>query len=143
MERNGTILVVLPVIIIIVGLILNFPEFLMGNPATLKNIIVTVGYLVIWIFILSYASKVKNRTLMKFYSAFWLITLFFGILTVYVNSTEINAYWATPFVGLLLPQWYGIEYFVDNLLVTAVIISSVSFVMSIATILLLQRPYPQ
>ena len=77
---------------------------------------------------------------MKYYSAFWLLTLFFGIVTVCVNITEINAYWATPFVGLLLPQWYGVEYFVDNLLVTVVIISSVSLVMSIATVLLLQRP---
>ena len=112
----------------------------MGHTPTIKNLVVTVVYITIWVFVLSIASRNKDRVMMKYYSVFWLITLFFAILTVLVNAAVFNAYWATPFIALLLPQWYGIELMVDNFLITSVIISSVSLILFIAILLSLKRP---
>ena len=140
MRGKVVILIALPIFALIVGLVLNFPEFLMGSPATIKNFLVTLVYIAIWIFILSIASQNKKRKIMKYYSAFWLLTLFFVVLSVYVNSVDFVANWAIPFVGLLLPQWYGIELLVDNLLITNIIISSISLIMFIATLLALRLP---
>lgn len=140
MKRKEIILIYLPIFAIIIGVVLNMPEFFKGSPATMKNLIVTLLYFAIWVFVLSIAYKYKNRKLMKYYSAFWLMTLFFAVLSVYINMVYFVANWAIPFVGLLLPQWYGIELFVENLLITNIIISSVSLIMFIATVLSLKRP---
>lgn len=111
----------------------------MGSLATIKNLIVTVAYIAIWIFILIITLKSKNRRIMKYYSAFWLLTLLFAILTGFDNVTEVNVNWAIPFVALLLTQWYGIELLVDNYLITSIIISLLSLIMFIATVFSLKR----
>lgn len=133
-------LIYLPVITIIIGIVLNMPEFFKGSPATSKNLIVTVLYIAIWLMVLSLASRHKERKILKYYSMFWLFTLFFALLSVYINTVHFVANWAIPFVGLLLPQWYGIEIFAENLLITNITISSVSLIMFIATLISLKRP---
>lgn len=140
MKNKVTISIIVPLFAIIVGLVLNFQEFLMGSPATVKNLIVTFVYIAIWIFILTITLKSKNRRNMKYYSAFWLLTLLFAILTGFVNVTGVNVDWAIPFVALLLTQWYGIELLVDNFLITSIIISSFSLIMFIGTVFSLERP---
>lgn len=140
MKRKEIILIYFPIFAIIFGVVLNMPEFFKGSPATMKNLIVTLLYFAIWVLVLSIAYKYKNRKLMRYYSAFWLMTLFFAVLSVYVNMVYFVANWAIPFVGLLLPQWYGIRLFAEHLLVTNIIISSVSLIMFIATVLSLKRP---
>lgn len=134
-----TITILLIIFAFIVCLILNFPDSLMGHTPTIKNLVVTVVYITIWVFVLSIASRNKDRVMMKYYSVFWLITLFFAILTVLVNAAVFNAHWATPFIALLLTPWYGIELMVDNFLITSVIISSVSLILFIAILLSLKR----
>lgn len=138
--KNKVFFIIVPIFTIIVGLVLNFQEFLMGSPATVKNLIVTFVYIAIWIFILIITLKSMNRRVMKYYSAFWLLTLLFAILTGFVNVTGVNVDWAIPFVALLLTQWYGIELLVDNFLITSIIISSLSLIMFIATVFSFKRP---
>lgn len=135
MKHKAIISIILPLAIIIVGLVLNFPEFLMGSPATIKNVIVTFVYLATWILILTINAKSKTRGIMKYYSVFWIITLFFAILVGYVNVTEATINWAIPFVILFLTQWYGINFFVESYLTISIIIVSISLLMFIATFL--------
>lgn len=139
--KNKILFIIVPIFAIIVGLGLNFQESLMGSPATVKNLIVTFVYIGIWIFIIIITLKSKNRRVMKYYSAFWLLTLLFAILTGFVNVTGVNVDWAIPFVALLLTQWYGIELLVDNFLITSIIISSLSLIIFIATVFSLKRPH--
>ena len=129
--KNKVLFIIVPIFAIIVGLVLNFQESLMGSPATVKNLIVTFVYIAIWIFILIITIKSKNRRVIKYYAAFWLLTLLFAILTVFVNVTDVNVEWAIPFIALLLTQWYGIELLVDNFLNTLIIISSLSLIIFI------------
>ncbi|MBM4761196.1 hypothetical protein [Bacillus sp. B15-48] len=138
MKNRIALSIALPIFAIIVGLVLNFPEFLMGSPATLKNLFVTVLYIVIWIYSLMITSKGKNRRIMKYYLGFWLFTLFFAILTGFVNIIDVNVDWAIPFVVLLLTQWYGFELLVNHYLITSMIISSLSLIMFIATFISLR-----
>ena len=140
MKERKTISIIFPIFAIIVGIKLNFQEFLMGSPATVKNLIVTFVYIAIWTYVLTITSKSKNR-IMKYYSAFWLLTLLFAILTGFINMSGANIdwSWAIPFVILLLTQWYGIGLFIDNFLISTIIISSLSLIMFIATIYSLKR----
>lgn len=129
---NKVFFVVVPIFAIIAGVVLNFQEMLMSSPATIKNVMVTFAYLAIWACILIITLKTNNHNATKYYLVFWLLTLFFAALTGFVNVTEVHGDWAIPFIALLLTPWYGIERFVDNFLITSIIIASLSLVMFIA-----------
>ncbi|MCT8138433.1 hypothetical protein H1D32_12170 [Anaerobacillus sp. CMMVII] len=131
--------ILLAIIIIIVGIILNFSEFSMGSPATMKNLIVTFVYFAIWVLVITIGAKSKSRGTMRYYSVFWLITLFFSIITGYVNVAEVNVDWAIPFVILFLTQWYGINFFVESFLTSSIIIAFISLIMFITTIVSLKK----
>ena len=138
--KNTIIFIIVPILAVIIAVVLNFQETLMGSPATVKNILVTFVYLAIWIFILIITLKSKNHNVMKYYSVFWLLTLFFAVLTGFGNVTEVNIEWAIPFIALLLTPWYGIELFVDDFLITTIIIASLSLIMFIAFLFKLKKP---
>jgi hypothetical protein len=134
MESKTIFLVLLPISIIILGIVLNFQEFLMGSQVSIKNLIVSLVYLAIWIVAFRICSKIKNRIIMRCYSVFWLLTLILAMITVFVNLTEVNLSGAIPFVILFLTQWYGIDYFIDSHIITLTLVSLVSLIMFIATI---------
>lgn len=143
-KATGTIIlsiiaIILSIMAIIGGMVLNFPEFLMGNPATIKNLIVTFIYIAIWIIVLGIGIKIKNRGLIKYSSIFWLITLFLALLTWYGNVTYANVSWAMPFVILFLGQWYGIDFFVGSHLTTSIVIAFMSLIMFTSTAISLKR----
>lgn len=131
--------ITLSIIAVIGCLILNFNEFLMGNPATLKNIIVTFVYLAIWILVLTIGIKIKNNGIVKYCTVIWVITLFVAILTICVNAAGVPASWAITFVILFLCQWYGINFFVRSFLVSSLIIALISLVMSAIAVISLNR----
>lgn len=139
MRNRVTGTIILSIMAIIGGGVLNFPEFLMGNPANIKNLIVTFIYIVIWIIVLGIGIKIKNRGLIRYSSIFWLMTLFFALLTWYVNVTHVNVSWAIPFVILFLGQWYGINFFVGSHLTTSIVIAFISLVMFISSSISLKR----
>ena len=139
MERNVSLSILLIVITFIVCLVLNFPASLMGDPATMTNVVVTFIYISVWILVMSIVSRNRNQFVLKFFLAFWLVNLFFAVLTVLVNMEILNAFWATPFVALLITQWYGIELFVDDFLITAIIISAISLLFIFAALLSIRK----
>ena len=139
MERNVSLSILLIIITFIVCLILNFPASLMGDPATIINVVVTFVYISVWILVMSIVSRNKNHVVMKFFLSFWLMNLFFAVLTVLVNLEILNAFWATPFVALLITQWYGIRLFANDFLIIAIIISSISLLFAFAALLSLRK----
>lgn len=139
MKNRATATIILSIISIFGGIILNFQEFLMGSHANLRNFIVTFAYIVIWILVLRMGAKSNNRGIMKYFSIFWTTTLFFILLTVYVNVTGISADWAIPFVVLLLGQWYGIRFLFGSIFTTLIVMAFISLAMSIISVVLLKR----
>jgi hypothetical protein len=135
LKGKAIVSIIVPILIITVAIEMNFSEFLMGSPATIKNLVVTFLYLATWIVILVVTAKSKNRILMTFYSVFWLMTLFFAIITGYVNVVEANVEWAIPFVILFLTQWYGFNYFVGSFLTASILIACISLIMVVTTVL--------
>ena len=131
--------VILSIIAIIAGMVLNFPEFLKGDTGTIKNLIVTFAYIVVWMIVLGTGIKMKNRGLIKYSSVFWLITLFLAVLMWYVNITDANVDWAIPFVILFLGQWYGINFFVASHLTASIVITLISLVMFAGSAISLKR----
>ncbi|MHC1685434.1 MAG: hypothetical protein AB6733_21245 [Clostridiaceae bacterium] len=117
------------VILVLSCMFLNFQEFLFGTPATEKNLIVTIVYLLSWILILITGIKNSSYKFMKYSYIFWIIMLLLSILTVYINVTGASVDWVLPFIALLLGQWYGLRFFVTNLLDVSIIIAFISLVM--------------
>ncbi|MGF7047838.1 hypothetical protein J2T13_002344 [Paenibacillus sp. DS2015] len=139
MKNNAITVVSLSIVAVIGGIVLNFQEFLMGNTATTKNVIVTLAYIAIWILVLVLASKNKSRIIMMYCLGFWIATLLFAMLTIYINVTEATVNWAIPFVIVLLGQWYGVMFLVGDFLIGSIIIAFISFGISTAVALLLRR----
>ena len=139
MKNKATTVIILSILTVIIGMGLNFQEFLMGSPATLKNFIVTFAYITMWMLIIIRSTKFKNRGVMRYYSIFWILTLFLSIVTGYVNITGAQVDWAIPFAILLLGQWYGINFFVGSFLTASIIITFISLVMLSITVILLKR----
>jgi hypothetical protein len=139
MKGKTVISIFLPLIIITVGIVFNFPEFLMGSPATIKNLIVTIVYLAIWVIALTISKKSKNCGILKCYSVFWIITMFFAIITGYVNVVDANADWAILFAILFLTQWYGIIFFAGSYLTASIIVALISLIMFITTVISLNK----
>ncbi len=135
----AAMIIIATITAVIVGAVLNFPEFSMGSPATLRNLIVTILYLTIWIIVIRICTKNKNRGIVIYCSAFWFITLLLSILTVCVNATEVHAAWAIPFVILFLNQLYGIRFLAGSLLNTSIIIAFISLVIFFNTVISYQR----
>lgn len=138
MKHKALISISLPMIAIISGIYLNFPQFLMGSPANIKNLIVTIAYIIIWITALFIGTRSKNYIVMRIFFIFWIVTLVFSIVTVFINMAEIYAAWAVPFVILLLTQWYGIQFFIKSLETSAIIIAVLSLA-AIVTIKLMLK----
>lgn len=134
--KNGITAVLLSFFAIIGGIVLNFQEFLMGNPANEKNLIVTIVYVAIWMIIMFLGYSMKSSKLMMYCSVYWTATLIFSILTIYINATEATVNWAIPFVILFIGQWYGVMCFIDNFLNASILITSISFVFLGAAIFL-------
>ncbi|SET64294.1 hypothetical protein SAMN05660297_03020 [Natronincola peptidivorans] len=139
MENKITMTMVLSILTVVAGMILNFQEFLMGSPATIKNLIVTLAYIIIWIFILVISIQSKNHRVIKYLSILWILTSFVSIVTAYVNITGASAYWVIPLAILLLGQWYGIHFFVTSFLTSSIIVASISLVMSMIYIIMIRR----
>ncbi|MBE0451643.1 MAG: hypothetical protein IBX70_12465 [Clostridia bacterium] len=139
MKNKATTGIVLSILTVIIGMILNFQEFLMGSPATLKNLIVTFAYIIMWMLIITRSTKFKNRGVMRYYSIFWILTLFLSILTGYVNSIGAQVDWAIPFAILLLGQWYGINFFVGSFFTASIIMAFISLVMLTITVISLKQ----
>ncbi|HHX24321.1 MAG TPA: hypothetical protein GX723_10010 [Thermoanaerobacterales bacterium] len=81
MKNRITATIVLSIVAIIVGMALNFNDFLMRNPASMKNLLVTFAYITIWVLVLIIGIRNKNRGIMKYCSVFWIITLFISVVT--------------------------------------------------------------
>ncbi len=139
MKNKATATIIISIVAVVGGMALNFQEFLVGSPATVKNLIVTFTYIVIWILVLRIGVKNKNRGIIMYCSVFWIITLFLSILTAYINATGTSADWALPFVVLLLGQWYGISFFAGSFLNASIIMAIISLVIFTTVIISLNR----
>lgn len=135
---NSRVTVFLSIAAVIAAAALNFPEFLMGSPASVRNIIVTVAYITIGILVLVISTINKRRRIMAVCAAFWLLTLLFALLTAYVNITDVIVDWAIPFVIVLLGPWYGVSFFISDFVAVSIIIALISFGMLATAILLLK-----
>lgn len=139
MKNSKNIIVVLSVIATIVAIVLNFNEFLMGNYASVKNLLVTFSYMAIWILVLIVGSKTEDCGIIKYCSIFWIITLLTAIVAWYANATDAIVDWAIPFVILFLGQWYGLAFFTHSSLTMSIIITFMSLGMLIITLMLFKH----
>lgn len=127
--------IILSMVGILGGLILNFPEFLMGSPATAKNVIVTCTYFVICIIILGINLKSKKRVIAKYFLIFWIVMIILSLWMIYVNSTDSNGEILALFVILLWGQWYGISFFVESFVGIDIIVLGISLIMCTLSII--------
>lgn len=141
MNFKVIVCIALPILNVVLGITLNFFEFLSGSPTTLKNLTVTSVYFAFWIISMVIAYETENKALMRFYTVIWILTLGFAGLTAFINYTDTTAdfSWAIPFVALLLPQWVGIDFIVDSFFATSIIIMVISLTFLISTTSILRR----
>ena len=134
MKNIIAVIIVLSILISISGIILNFSEFLMGSPATIKNVVVTFTYLTMWISISIISVVAKAKGVIQYCCVFWAINLLLGILS-YANFIDIpvSGALALPFGILFFGQLYGIRYFARNYIAFSIVIIFIALVMFLIT----------
>lgn len=120
----------LAILNIVFGVTLNFYDSFFGGPSTLENFLVTIMHLAGWIICFVLAYKAESKAVLKLYAIFWVLTSGIAALTAYINSVEttVDFAWAIPIAMLLLPQWFGLNYLVENYFVSSMMV----LVMSLA-----------
>lgn len=121
------------------SIILNFNEFLVGSPATMKSIIVAFVYIAIWVIVIVTGGKVQSVKLIKYSIVFWLLTLLTAAAIMYANAADAIVDWAIPFAILFISPLYGLDIFADNFLITSIIIAVLSLVMISIAVSALRR----
>mgnify|MGYP001030195995 CR=1 FL=1 len=129
----------LSIVAVIGGIVLNFEKFAWGSSPNAKNLIVTLAYLAIWVFVIIMSTKSKGSKMLKYCLSFWVLVFFFSVLTAYINVTEALADWAIPFVIIFLGPLDGIRFFVHDFLILSIIIAVISFGISVASALLIKN----
>lgn len=132
-------------IAILEGLIFNFIQFVNDyQPITIKNVAATAAFIILWGSALLISIKNKYSGFLKFSLGYWLFTLFFAGVIIYVNLTDAIVDWAIPPALLLLPQWHGLSYYIENYLIIGIVIAGVSavFVAITVTVLLMKKYKP-
>ncbi|WP_404447918.1 hypothetical protein LG307_02975 [Sutcliffiella horikoshii] len=132
-SMNYKILVclVLPLLNIAFGVALNLLDSFVGDPATLDHLLVTIIHLAVWIICIGIAYKAESKGVLKLYAIFWALTSGIAASTAYINSVEntVDFAWAIPFAMLLLPQWHGFTYLVEDYFVLSIILVFISLMM--------------
>lgn len=102
----------------------------------MENLIVSLVHLAVWIICFGMAFKAKNKAVLKLYAIFLALTSAMAALTAYINyvDTTVNFAWAIPFAMLLLPQWYGFNYFIESYFVSSIILLFISLVLFSTTV---------
>ena len=114
------------------------------QPITIKNVAATAAFIILWGSVLLISIKNKYSGFLKFSLGYWLFTLFFAGVIIYVNLTDAIVDWAIPPALLLLPQWHGLSYYIENYLTIGIVIAGVSavFVAITVTVLLMKKYKP-
>jgi hypothetical protein len=73
-------ILVVSIVNIIICLCLNFNEILTGGPINNKNIMVSIGYLLVWVLIILLSKCLKSKKLLNIFLGFWIVNLFVYIL---------------------------------------------------------------
>jgi len=107
---------------------INFPEYLMGSPATLKNLLITLGYLGMWIVIPTREFSPGGRFS---FMLFWGGTLLIALVTAWVSVTGGSAVWAILPALPLLGPWYGLMFFASDYSVMAALVALFSLGMAV------------
>jgi len=135
---KNVLLVMLSIVIVVLGMLLNFKEFHMGTAVNSKNVVVTVCYAASWIYLIYAAGRQRSNVVLFSFLVIWWLTLFSAIITVYVNAMEAAADWALPFVILFIGQWYGLLWVFGQYLHTSIIIAVISLGVTITILQLLR-----
>lgn len=107
-------LISITTILVFSSVFINFPEHLMGDTATIKNLVVTLAYSFGWVGIILVSITNNNDRFLLFSRYFWLLTLISALISIYVNVTSIEAMWALLPVVIFLTPWYGLRYFISS-----------------------------
>ncbi|MGG7213130.1 hypothetical protein ACQPUY_05865 [Clostridium nigeriense] len=117
--KKSAILIVI-IVNIIVGLCLNFNEILTGGPISSKNIIVSIGYLLVWILSILLAKYLKSKNLLKIFLGFWIVNLFMYILVMILLNFSFYPKIFIIFVIIFIGPMHGI--YIGNSIITISII---------------------
>lgn len=135
MKSKFGLTVTLSIAVIIIGLVLNFPEYLSGSEATIKNFVVTIIYVAVWILVLIIGVKYKSISIIKYSSIFWGLMLFISMVTIYILVTGAYIGWILPMAILLNGQWYGVNFLADNFTISSIIVAIISSIMFLTSII--------
>jgi len=118
---------------------INFPEYLMGSAATVKNLLVSAAYPALWIFIPGRILERLGPRARFFFILFWGGTLLIALVTAYVNVTGGSAVWAILPALPLLGPWYGVMFFATDFLVMAALVALFSLGMVVRGLVLFRK----
>lgn len=117
------VLTILLFVFYIINLIINFNSSMMGSKIQIKNILLCLLYLIIWLLFTYYNI---NKKFTYFY---WIMVNSITVITIIVNLTNINLETLIPLVILFLTPLYGVSINMSLLkFLTVIFLLSISFI---------------
>lgn len=117
------VLTILLFVFYIINLIINFNSSMMGSKIQIKNILLCLLYLIIWVLFTYYNI---NKKFTYFY---WIMVNSITVITIIVNLTNINLETLIPLVILFLTPLYGVSINMSLLkFLTVIFLLSISFI---------------
>ncbi len=139
MHGRGVVWILLSVGAVAGGMALNFSEFIKGSAVTATNLLVTLGYVGVWLALLTAGRKKKSPGRLRFGLVFWGVTLLSSVTITYAHATGTILYWALPIWVLLVSPLYGIRFFIESILVFFAVVTMVSALLSLVFLISLRR----
>lgn len=104
------------IIITIPAIILNFSTYLMGNPATISNLKVSIIFLILWFLLSVYCGWKKEKSYKKFTLIYWGISIITSLLIGLISIININGMILAPLAIWYGSPIYGLRYLTNDTL---------------------------
>jgi len=113
MKKNIESGLIIPVVVIL-SIILNLKSFLYQSNLSLFEYLVSIVYLVIWVYIFSIGIINKKSSLIFFSTIFWIMTFLTSAVSLYVIITDILFSENILFLIVFITPLSGFDFMFDD-----------------------------
>lgn len=112
------------VIITLIAIYINWSEFLMGNRATVMNLITSTVFMLLWLIYSFYWGVKQEKTYKKFILVYWGINILSFLMILIVSQSEFSSLFLLPFSIWYGGPVYGFSYLLKSNISMLIIITA-------------------
>lgn len=118
------VLTLFTIMITVVSIVINFPEFLKGSKATVGNLTVSIIFLLLWFLFSVYWGIKKDTEYRKFFLIYWGINLISFLLIWIAIYTKFSTIFLILFSVWYGAPVYGLRYLLNADVTTLVMVTA-------------------